>query len=73
MSLLTVFARREPTTDAVVKAHRGGAGKKDTVFYRDALCTEIMARIPWYQTGHPRRNSTKVTLNCFRWNLQWVH
>lgn len=72
MTTLTVFARREPTTDAVALA-QGVAGKKDTVFYRDAACTDAMARKPWYQSGHPRRNSRNVMLNCYRWNLQWVH
>ncbi|KVP75341.1 hypothetical protein WJ96_06155 [Burkholderia ubonensis] len=72
MSLLTVFARREPTVDPVALAH-GCADKKDTVFYRDAQCTDVMARKPWHQSGHPRKNSTAVTLNCFRWKLQWAH
>lgn len=72
MALLPVFTRREPTTDSVALAH-GLANKKDTVFYRDALCTDVMARKPWYQSGHPRRNSREVTLNCYRWQVQWVH
>ena len=72
MTLLTVFARREPTTDSVALAH-GVKRKKDTVFYRDAACTQTMARKPWYQSGHPRRNSREVTLNCCRWQIQWVH
>jgi hypothetical protein len=72
MTLLTVFARREPTTDPVALAH-GCARKNDTVFYSDALCTQAMARKPWYQSGHPRRNSREVTLNCWRWQLQWAH
>lgn len=72
MTLLTVFARREPTTDAVALAH-GAKDKRDTVFYRDALCTEVMARKPWYHSGHPRRNSRNVMLNCYHWEIQWVH
>ncbi|KVP96808.1 hypothetical protein WJ97_13085 [Burkholderia ubonensis] len=72
MSLLTVFARREPTVDQVALTH-GCADKKDTVFYRDAQCTDVIARKPWYQSGHPRKNSKAVTLNCFRWKLQWAH
>ena len=72
MTKLTVFSRREPTTDAVALAH-GVKGKKDTVFYRDQQCTQFMARKPWYQSGHPRSNSRTVMLNCYRWQLQWVH
>lgn len=72
MSLLTVFARREPTVDSVAHA-LGCADKKDTVFYRDAQCTDFVARMPWHQSGRPRKNSKTVMLNCFRWNLQWAH
>jgi len=72
MTLLKVFTRREPTTDQVALAH-GCRDKKDTVFYRDALCTEPMARLPWHLSGHPRRNSKTVMLNCYRWQVQWVH
>lgn len=72
MSLLKMFVRREPTVDSVALAN-GVRNKKDTVFYRDAKCTEVVARMPWYQSGHPRKNSRTVMLNCFRWQLQWAH
>ncbi len=71
MGLLTLFARREPTVDVVAKQH-GFGSRKDTVYYRDALCTEFAARLPWYLSGHPRKDSRFVMLNCYRWNLQWV-
>lgn len=72
MTMLTVYARREPTVDPVAKAH-GCSHKKDTVFYRDAECKDVMARKPWHQSGHPRKNSRQVTLNCYRWQLSWIH
>lgn len=72
MSLITLFVRREATTDDVA-IKMGIKGKKDTVYYKDALCTEPVARRPWYFSGHPRRNSRRVMLNCFYWGLQWVH
>lgn len=72
MSLLPVYVRREPTADSVALAH-GLSNKKDTVFYRNAQCTEVMARKPWHQSGHPRKNSKVVTLNCYRWQLEWVN
>ena len=72
MTMLTVFARREPTVDPVAKAH-GCGHKQDTVFYRDAECKDVMARKPWHQSGHPRKNSRQVTLNCYRWQLNWIH
>ncbi|WP_144267157.1 hypothetical protein [Comamonas thiooxydans] len=70
MTLLSVFARKEPTTDTFDVSQ--GLKKKDTVFYSDAACTKPMARKPWHQSGHPRINSKAVTLNCWRWKLIWV-
>lgn len=70
--MLTLYARKEPTQDSVAKA-LGLKGKQDTVFYRDRACTQVMARKPWHQSGQPRRNSKRVTLNCYNWNLEWVH
>lgn len=70
MRLLPLFARKEPTTDVFALA--AGLKKKDTVYYSDAGATKLVARKPWHQSGHPRRNSKKVTLNCYSWQLNWV-
>lgn len=69
--MLPVYVRREPTVAPLSLAH-GCAHKRDTVFYRDPQGKEVLARKPWYQSGHPRRNSKQVTLNCFRWAVQWL-
>lgn len=71
-SSLTLFARQEATTDCVAIQH-GLAAKKDVVLYRDKGCTQPAGRYSWYLSGKPRSNSKSVMLNCFRWNLQWVH
>lgn len=68
---LTLFARREPTTDTVAIAH-GMAHRKDVVVYADKDCTQLRGRFPWYYSGLPRRNSRSVMLNCYRWALQWA-
>ena len=70
MKLIPVYVRREPTTDPVAIAH--GIKRSETVFYRDRLCNAVFCRKPWYQSGHPRRNTKAVTLNCFRWAVNWV-
>lgn len=72
MKLLTVYARKEQTTDLLAVQH-GLAHKLDTVFYRDEKCTKLMARKPWHQSGHPRSTSRVVTLNCYRWALSWAN
>lgn len=71
MSLLTLFARKEPTRDAVSIAH-GPANRMDTVLYRDALCTERVAVFGWFLSSCPRRGQKEVIFNCWRWKLEWV-
>ncbi|GBG14528.1 uncharacterized protein NMK_2127 [Novimethylophilus kurashikiensis] len=72
MTMLPVYVRKEPTRCAVTLAY-GPEGKKDTVFYRDSNCTQLIARKPWHQSGHPTRRSSTVTLNCNQWSVNWVN
>ena len=72
MNLLTLFAKKEPTSDSV-SISRGLSSRKDTVLYRDKECTELAARWPWYYSSCPRRSQRRVTLNCYRWNLLWLN
>lgn len=69
--LLSVYARKEPTQDPIDQK-LGFKEKMDTVFYRDAACKVFFARKPWHQSGHPRKNTRRVTLNCWPWALHWV-
>lgn len=71
MNLLTLYAKKEPTTDSVSVAF-GLKKKLDTVIYKDRACTETYARWPWHYSSCPRRGQKRVTLNCWRWNLEWV-
>lgn len=71
MTMLTLYARKEPTRDTVSIAH-GLARRQDTVLYRDAACTDRAAVFGWYQSSCPRRGQRRVTFNCWNWNLQWV-
>lgn len=71
MNQLTLFAREEPTTDAVSIQH-GMGHRKDVVMYKDEGCTQLYVRWPWCYSGRPRRNSKQVMLNCYRWKLQWL-
>lgn len=71
IQLLTLYARKEPTRDSVSIAH-GLGSRKDTVLYRDALCTQRAAVFGWFQSSCPRRWQKFVTFNCCHWRLQWV-
>lgn len=69
--LITLYARKEPTTDPVSLAH-GLGHRKDTILYEDSACTRPKARFAWFLSQSPRRGQRRVTVNCWAWNLQWV-
>lgn len=71
MSLITLYARKEPTTDAI-SVNNGLRGKKDTVIYADTEGKNLVVRWPWHQSNCPRQNQKRITLNCWRWNLSWL-
>lgn len=72
MDLITLFAREEPTNDPVSKM-LGMSKQKDTVIFKDRDCTKVYARWPWHIGRRPTPNGRDVvTLNCFRWKLEWV-
>lgn len=72
MSLLTLYAKKEPTRDPI-DIKLGFAKRHDTVLYRDPACTTLAARWPWHMSNCPRRSSKIVMLNCWRWKLSWVN
>jgi hypothetical protein len=69
--LLTLYARKEPTTDPISIRH-GLGGRRDSVFYRDRGCNEPVARWPWHYSSCPRFGKKRVTLNCYQWNVYWI-
>jgi len=73
MDKLTVYARREPTTDSVLleSAPQWAKTKKDVQVYKDQECTIPFARFMWFQDG-PDKRYRHVVLNCYEWKLEWV-
>lgn len=71
MGLLTLYARREPTTDSASVA-TGLGHKADVVLYADKDCTQAKVRWPWYFSNCPTRRNKYVTFNCWRWKLEWA-
>lgn len=71
MELLTLYGRREATTDPVSVAH-GCGHRQDVVLYRDRACTMPVARYGWHLSNKPARRKKTVMHNCFRYRLQWV-
>lgn len=72
MSLLTLFVKKEPTTDSVAIQY-GVKGKQDAVIYSDRECTKLAARWPWHYSNCPRRGQKRVMLNCCQWNMVWLN
>lgn len=72
MNLFTLYARREPSTDPVLKTYAPGSKRNDVVFYRDAACTRPYGRWAWHVSPAPNRRRRSIVLNCFRWAVVWV-
>ena len=72
MGLITLYARKEPTTDAIALS-AGVRGRQDAVLYRDRECTQLAVRWPWHYSSCPRRGQRRVMLNCYRWQLEWLN
>jgi len=71
MSRLTLYLRREPTTDPVFL--RYGKGRKwDVCYYGDAAATKFKARCNWYYRSKPKRNHKTTMLDCYRWDVVWL-
>ena len=60
---ITLYAREEQA---------GGAPlRRDTCIYHDKECTRLFARWKWYRCQRPVGRK-HVTLNCYRYALEWV-
>lgn len=76
--MLTLYLRREPTTDPATLESYGQAGlpvpasHRDTVAYRDPAATARAARWPWHYSNRPDRRFRRVMFNCYRWNVVWL-
>ncbi|PKO66669.1 MAG: hypothetical protein CVU22_14880 [Betaproteobacteria bacterium HGW-Betaproteobacteria-16] len=76
MTLLTLYARREPSQ---LRACLLGSDtqfhprtRMDLVIYRDAAATDQVALYPWYRESKPTRRSRIVMHNCFSYELEWL-
>ncbi len=78
MGPLTIYLRREPTTDEMTRQcaerHHGGklaAHERDVVAYEDPTGLTAKGRWPWHHSKPDRRNRY-VMLNCYRWRAVWL-
>ena len=79
VKLLTVFARREITTDSATKdLHRvqnqpeAVSQHLDVQVYRDRQGRRPFARFAWWMVSRPTKRNHYITLNCYRGRLRWI-
>lgn len=70
MTLITLHARQEPTTNPETLSLWPNTKSKDTVLYEDEGLTRVKARIPWHHRNRPVSRKTTM-LNCWRWRFEW--
>lgn len=71
MNLLTLYLRREPTTDSSWLKYGDGKPKYDVQAYRDNATKDPIGRFMWCCTK-PRKGCKTVELNCCRWKAVWL-
>ena len=69
---LVLYARKEPTTDDVLKKYAPNAKRYDVCLYKDEAATELYARYTWFSTPKPNKRTKTVSLNSVRWALIWL-
>lgn len=45
---------------------------KSVSIYKDNDLAQLWVTYDKYHSKKPRKNSKKVTINCFNWALEWV-
>lgn len=70
MSLLTLYARREPTKDQLAKKYLGPESL-DVVIAKDPEFQNVIHRYA-PDRKRPDRRYRFVNHNCYRFNLKWL-
>ena len=70
--MLTVYARKEPTTDATTLKYAPNEKHFDIQIYKDKAATIPYARFPWHYKDKPTKRNKHITVNCFKWKLEWI-
>ncbi len=67
-----VYARKERTTDSTTLTHFPNSKKEDVQIYRDRQAKIPFARFMWGMKDTPTKRNKYVTLNGFKYNLEWI-
>lgn len=69
--MMTLYLRREPTTDPLIKSFDREDGHFDVQAYYDKACVNEAGRWMWHGDP-PRPGCRKVFLNCYCWRAIWL-
>lgn len=72
--MITVYLRKEPTTDPLVLQYKGQLKRPvlDVQAYRDPECQIRFGRWDWWMRTKPKQGCKWVTLNCATWKAVWL-
>lgn len=70
--MLTVYARKEPTTDEVTLKYAPEQKRFDVQVYKDKAGKMPFARFMWHYKSIPTKRNKYVTINCFKWAIEWI-
>ena len=69
---LTLYARKEPSTDEILLKYTPNAKKFDVVIYSDNRAQNKVCVYRWDLSNKPTRRNKYVMYNCFRYKLEWI-
>lgn len=69
---ITIYARKEPTTDGILLKYAPQAKEFDVVLYSDNQGKHKKGTYRWDMSSKPTRRNKYVMFNCFRYKLEWI-
>jgi hypothetical protein len=77
MNNLTVYARKEPTTDLTTLKYITDVNSKakrfDIQVYKDKQGEIPFARFPWHYQSKPTKRKHTIMINGFIYLLEWIN
>lgn len=69
---LTIYARKEPSTDEILLKYSPYQKEYDVVLYADKEAKTKRGAFRWDLSNKPTRRNKFVNFNCFRYRLEWI-
>ena len=69
---MTLYARKEPSTDEILLKYAPNAKKFDVAIYADNQAQNKRCVFRWDLSSKPTRRNKFVNFNCFRYRLEWI-